>query len=171
MTLKLLYIFTLSWLLIGCSYTNSINSFEDLYTDVKILKPTAKNYTSATSKDATPIIKEPTNTTTNPSQPVSVNIKKIGRIISTTYDTDLKLYLYTFISEPEKEDVIFYYNQKLNYSSANLLKIDVLDNYLISARPYHDKNSLIVPPKKKYIKHKKRNHNIREAIEEKINTF
>ncbi len=171
MTLKLLFIFALSWLLTACSYTNSMNSFEDLYTDVKILKPTSKNYKSATGSDATPIIKEPADTVTNTIEPTSVNIKKTGRIISTTYDSGLKLYLYTFISEPEKEEVIFYYNQKLNYSSANLLKIDVLDNYLINATPYHDKNSLIAPQKKKYIKHKKRNHNIREAIEEKINTF
>ncbi len=171
MTLKLLFIFTLSWLLSACSYTNGINSFEDLYTDVKVLKPTSKNYKSNGSSDTTPIIKEPTHVEKSTIEPKSVNIKKTGRIISTIYDPDLKLYLYTFISEPENEEVIFYYNQKLNYSSASLLTIDVLDNYLISATPYHDKTNLIAPKKKKIIKHKKRNHNIREAIEEKINTF
>ena len=171
MTLKFLSSFTLSLLLTACSYTNSMNSFEDLYTDVKVVKPTSKNYKSSGSSNATPIIKEKPDMSTTLSEPKSVNIKRTGRITSTTYDAGLKLYLYTFISEPEKENVIFYYDQKLHYSSANLIKIDVLDNYLIHATPYHDKSKLISPKKKKYIKHKKVNHNIREAIEEKINTF
>ena len=148
-----------------------MNSFEDLYTDVKILKPTSKNYKSTNENDTTPIIKEVSNTTTNPVEPKSINIKKTGRIISTIYDSGLKLYLYNFISEPEKEDVIFYYDQKLDFSTAKLLEIDVLDNYLINIKPHHNKNALIPTQKKKYIKHKKINHNIREAIEEKINTF
>ncbi len=168
MILQLLFIFTLSWLFSACS---AINSFEDLYTDVKVVKPTSKNYKNSQSSDTTPIIKEAVATTAKAEEPKSVNIKKVGHITSITYDPGLKLYLYTFLSEPEQEEVVFYYNQKLHYAHDNLLKIDVLDNYLIHAIPYHDKHKLIPSKKKKMIKHKKINHNIREAIEEKINTF
>ncbi len=171
MRLKLLPLPLLSLLFTACSFTNGINSFEDLYTDVKVVKPTTNNYKTANASNSAPIIKETHQTTTAPSQAKSLNIKKTGHIISTTYDPDLKLYLYTFLSQPEGEDVIFYYDQKLRFDKTNLIDIDVLDNYLIHALPHPDKKHLIAPQKKKYIKHKKINHNIREAIEEKINTF
>ncbi len=171
MTLKLLPIMIAPLLFTACSYTNNMNTFEDLYTDVKILKPTSKNYKATNSENSTPIIKD---TPTSPTQAIeqkSVHLKKTGRITSTTYDQDVKLYLYTFITEPEGEDVIFYYDQKLNYPSSNLLNVDILDNYLITATKHHNNSSSTLSEKKKYIKHKKQNHNIREAIEEKINTF
>jgi len=171
MTLKLLPIMITPILFTACSYTNSMNSFEDIYTDVKILKPTSKNYKTAGSENSTPIIKD---TITTPTQAVvqkSVHLKKTGRITSTTYDQDVKLYLYTLLTEPEGEEVIFYFDQKLNHPSSDLLNVDILDNYLITATKYQNNKHSSLSQKKKYIKHKKKNNNIREAIEEKINTF
>lgn len=171
MTLKLLPIMIASLAFTACSYTNSMNSFEDIYTDVRVIKPTSKNYKTASAGSSTPIIKETTSSPVELVEQKSIHLKKMGRIISTTYDQDVKLYLYTFISEPEGENIIFYFDQKLNHLSSDLLNVDILDNYLITATRYHDTSSSTPSPKKKYIKHKKRNHNIREAIEEKINTF
>lgn len=171
MTLKLLPIMTTAFLFSACSYTNSMNSFEDIYTDVRIVKPTSKNYKIADGGDITPIIKETITSSSEPVEQKSVHLKRTGRIVSTTYDQDVKLYLYTFITEPEGENIIFYFDQKLNHLSSDLLNVDILDNYLITATKYHDKTSSTISQKKKYIKHKKRNYNIREAIEEKINTF
>jgi len=171
MTLKLLSIMIVSLFLTSCTYRGSLDAFEDLYTDVQIIKPNAKNYQSSENTSTTPIIKESTPPATLQTEKQSVHIKETGRILSTIYDENVKLYIYNFISEASQEQLVFYYDKKLKFTSSSLINVNILDNYLISATEHKNKVSKKLINKKKYIKHMKRNRNIREAIEEKINTF
>lgn len=161
----------LAGLLTACSFRNGGDIFEDLYTDVKVVKPSAKNYAKASNGNTAPILKEPKNMTQTIAEEKSVHLHKTGRIIHAAFDDEVKLYVYTLISDKDGEYTIFYYDQKLNFPSSVLVDVDILDNYLITAKKHTIKSSLSIEEKKKYIKHKKRNYKIKEAIEEKIDTF
>ncbi len=169
MRLKEITIFIMiAWAISGCS---GRGAFDELYSEVQVVKPTAKNYASVTDTSSSSILKETHQDTTQTQEPKSVHIHATGRIIDITFDQDSKLYLYTLLSSKSDERILFFYNKKLNYASSTLLDVDILDNYLITAKKRTLQDNTKSPQKKKIIKHKKRNFNIREAIEEKINTF
>jgi hypothetical protein len=167
----ILSIMIVSQLITACSYRDGENLFEDLYTDVKVVKPSSANYAAQKNTHASPILNEPKKSTQTPTEKKSVHIKKTGRIIQSNFDEEVKLYVYTLIDQQDGGYTIFYYDQKLNFPSSTLVDVDILDNYLITAKKHPIKSSLSVEEKKKYIKHKKRNYKIKEAIEEKIDTL
>ena len=170
--MKHFFTFTLlTILLTGCSTHSPLESFEDIYTNTTVIKPTSKNYSTSAQANTAPIIKEVIPSTSTVLEQKSVQVKLTGRIINTSFDDEVKLYVYTFLADDTQEHTIFYYDQKLTYPTSTLLDVNILDNYLITATKHLNKPSLSISEKKKYIKHKKRNTNIREAIEEKINTF
>lgn len=171
MTLKITAIMIVSLLFNACSFRNGIGAFEDIYTDTTVLKPTSKNYKASTSGNSIPIIKEATPLASEPTEKKSINFRKTGRILTSTFDEELKLYLYTFLADDDANQIIFYYDKKLNHPSSMVLDVNILDNYLVTAKKHIDKSSTSIVQKKKYIKHKRKNRNIHEAIEEKINTF
>ncbi len=154
----------------ACSYRDG-SIFEDIYTDTEVIKPSAHNYGSEIDKNTTPIIKEKVKTPTSSEKHKSVHLQKRGRITNVTFDDEVKLYVYTFVNESNGEYTIFYYDKKLNFPSNILVDVDILDNYLITANKHTPPASETITQKKKYIKHKKINHRIKEAIEEKIDTL
>jgi len=169
MRLKQTMIFIMiAWMLSACA---GRGTFDEIYSDVQVVKPTAKNYASATNKSTSPILKEAHTSQTQSQELKSVHIHTSGRIINVTFDQDSKLYLYTLLSTKEQERTLFFYNKKLNFTSNTQIDVDILDNYLITAKKSFLASTKKKGKKKKIIKHKKRNYNIREAIEEKINTF
>jgi hypothetical protein len=169
MRLKEIIVFIMIALAVsGCS---GRGAFDEFYSDVQVVKPTSKNYASASDNSSASILKDETEQTAQAEEPQSVHIHATGRIIDTTFDQDSKLYLYTLLSSESSERILFFYKKKLNYASNVLLDVDILDNYLITAKKRTIKEETKPSKKKKIIKHKKRNYNIREAIEEKINTF
>ena len=172
--LKILLLSVLGLFITACSYRDGVDSIEDIYTDVKVIKASSGNYAGKVSESSKPILKE-TKYNSAPEytqeEEQSVHIKKTGSIIDVAFEDNVKLYVYTFLSRNDQEQITFYYDKKLNYSSKTLLDIDVLDNFLITAKKHRGDTLKTKSNKKKYIKHKKRNYNIREAIEEKINTF
>jgi hypothetical protein len=98
----------------------------------------------------------------------------VGHITSNSFDPDVNLYIYNFSSDGDDESSIFFYDKKLPYSTSDLVLIDVKDNFLMnieSKGKAGSKKGLTLSQKKKKFKQKKRNYKIREAIEEKINTF
>jgi hypothetical protein len=156
------------WAISGCS---GRSAFDEIYSEVQVVKPTAKNYAATSDNSTSSILKEKHPNTTQTEEPKSVHTHTTGRIIDVTFDQDSKLYLYTILSSKNSERTLFFYDKKLNYTSNTLLDVDILDNYLITAKKHTVTTNVKSTKKKKIIKHKKRNYNIREAIEEKINTF
>ncbi len=155
----------------ACSSRNAIGSFEDLYTDVKVVKPTAGNYSKSATENNAPIIKDQTTTEKTAPEHHSVHAHLTGHIIDRSFDPEVKLYVYTFLSRDDAQQTVFYYDQKLQFASTVLLDVDILDNYLMTVKKHLEKHNMSIPEKKKIIKHKKRNYKIHEAIEEKISTF
>jgi len=167
------HFFTLTLLALlfsGCISQNPLDSFEDIYTDTTVIKPTSKNYRTSEKANTAPIIKDVAPTTPTLEQK-SVQRKLTGRIVQTSFDSEVKLYVYNFLPENTQGYTVFYYDQKLTFPTSTLLDVNILDNYLMTVKKHMNKPSLSVAEKKKYIKHKKINTHIREAIEEKINTF
>ena len=171
MTLKLTAIMIISLSFTACSFRNGIGSFEEIYTDITVVKPTSKNYKASIGGNSLPIIKEAAASASEKIERKSIHLRKTGRILSENFDKELKLYIYTFLANDEADQIVFYYDQKLNHPSTTILDVDILDNYLVTATKHVNKSSASIVQKKKYIKHKRKNRNIREAIEEKINTF
>jgi hypothetical protein len=169
MRLKQTVVFIMiAWMLSGCS---GRGAFDEIYSEVQVVKPTAKNYAATSNNSTSSILKEKHPNATQTEEIKSVHIHTSGRIIDVTFDQDSKLYLYTLLSTKDSERTLFYYDKKLNYASSTLIDVDILDNYLITAKKHTITTNVKSTKKKKIIKHKKRNYNIREAIEEKINTF
>ncbi len=151
---------------------NACAEFDELYSEVDVVHPTSKNYTAATPQ--TSIIKDSpaAENRTTPKEPKSVHIHATGHIIQNSFDQEAKLYLYTLLTQINKEVFVFYSHKKLHFTRETLVDVDILDNYLITAKKHQSEIATkSAKETKKIIKHKKRNFSIHEAIEEKINTF
>jgi hypothetical protein len=160
----------------SCTYKSFTEGVESVYTDEVVIKPTSGNYKSVGATSKKPIIKESyeVKSPDELAKAQTTRFKKVGHITSSSFDSDVNLYIYNFTSDGDEESSIFFYNKKLPYSTSDLVLIDVKDNFLMnieSKGKAGSKKGLTLSQKKKKFKQKKRNYKIREAIEEKINTF
>lgn len=160
----------ISQLFTACSYRNG-EAFEDLYTDVKVVKPSSTHYKTSSKQDNSPILHDSTLNTKNREGEASVQIKETGRIIASSFDNEVKLYVYTLLPESSREHVVFFYDKALNFTSQTLIDVDILDNYLIEASVHEVKPALSIAEKKRYIKHLRKNNKIPPAYEVNIDTY
>jgi hypothetical protein len=173
------YIITLTAIMLSfssCTYKSFTDTVEGVYTDEVVVKPTSGNYKTLANTSKNPIIKESVvvKSPDELAKEQTTRFKKVGRITSSSFDPDVNLYIYNFSSDGDDESSIFFYDKKLPYSTSDLVLIDVKDNFLMnieSKGKAGSKKGLTLSQKKKKFKQKKRNYKIREAIEEKINTF
>jgi hypothetical protein len=160
----------------SCTYKSFTDTVESVYTDEVVVKPTSSNYKTAPNSSNKPILKEPIEVKSPDelAKEQTTRYKKVGRITSSSFDPDVNLYIYNFSSDGDNESSIFFYDKKLPYSISDLVLIDVKDNFLMNIELKSKAGSssgLTLSQKKKKFRQKKRNYKIREAIEEKINTF
>jgi len=164
-------------LLDGCAFKSLSDTIEGIYTDEVVVKPSRVNYKNAPSKSSKPILRDATPQTISPQEIAkkqSERFNKKGYIQNISYDPDVSLYIYHFKSVPNNEDIVFFYNKKLPYSSSELIEVDIKDNFLMDVKQKGSKPTYQEPTlSQKIKKHKKRkrNYKIHEAIEEKINTL
>lgn len=64
------------------------------------------------------------------------DIEMVGYIVSVDKDADVDLYVYTFTDALKTRTIQFFYTKKLSYSTSELLRINVKDNFLKIVKPY-----------------------------------
>ena len=159
----------------SCAFKTLGDSVESIYTDEVVIKPSKINYATAPNNSKKAIVKEEivTKSSEEIAKAQSEKFSKEGYIRSFSFDSEVKLYIYNFATI-DNEELVFFYDKKLPYSYSDLIKVNVKDNFLLSAKAVKKGSSLknLTPSKKRdlIIKRRKRS-NIHEAIEEKINTL
>ena len=165
-----------SQLITACALREG-EQFEDIYTDVKVVKPTSDHYSSnKTPASNSPILKQQVQQTEqtdeNTDYDTHLRIKETGVITSSSYDEEVSLYMYTLTPNDGGEPILFFYDKKLDMQSDAPVDVDIKDNYLYNITTHKDTFSAQSPAQKvKYIKHIKQNKNIPAALEVNIDTY
>jgi len=159
----------------SCAFRSLSDTVESIYTDEVVIKPSKVNYGSAPNSSKRAIVKEEIiqKSSDEIAKAQSEKFSKKGYIRSFSFDSDVKLYIYNFATI-DNQELVFFYDKKLPYSYSDLIKVDVKDNFLVSAKALKkDASSKELTPsqKRKLIIKRRKRSNIHEAVEEKINTL
>ncbi len=168
--MKRIYLFLTIFAFVGCTPKSVVDGVGGIFVDEEVVHAKGGNYSTASATSNTPIIKEQHIKKTSP-QESSQTLSKTGQITSSSYDPDVKLYIYTFESN-DGEMMTFFYSKKLPYLSQDLLRVTIKDNFLTNYSKLNGAQTLNPTQKKIKFLHKKRiNSNIQTPVEEKISTF
>ncbi len=89
--------------------------------------------------------------------PQENKIEMVGYIIFSDKDKNVRLYYYTIINALKTKRIQFFSKNPIRYNPNKLVKIKVVDNYLVDYQPYkailkrRRFNNKITPPKEYYI--------------------
>ncbi len=168
-------LFVVIFLFGGCAFRSLSDTVESIYTDEEVVKPTSANYKLPPSSTNRAILKEEVvaKSPEDIAKEQTKRFKAEGYIRSFSYDPDVKLYIYNFVSK-DNQELVFFYDKKLPYTYGDLVKVDVRDNFLMGIKAQNSNTStqtLTPTQKRKLIIKKRKKSKIREAVEEKINTL
>ncbi len=130
----------------GCTFREIGENIESIYTATEVVKPYPDNYRMIKPSRDTPVLckksekKKIKKWTKEVKEP---DIILSGYIIKSSYDTDVDLYVYTFLENITNNYHIFYYNKKLPYTKDDLIKVKIADNFLKDSKRVYNKDSKI----------------------------
>ncbi len=154
----------------GCTPKSVMDGVEGIFVDEQVVNAKNSNY-SLPANSGGAIIHEKSKSKPATQKSLSQTISKSGHISSSSYDSDVKLYIYTLEAD-DGEIVTFFYDKKLPIKPNDLLVVTIKDNYLINYTKKGSSPSLTPTQKKlKFLQHKRKRSKIQTPIEEKIDTF
>ena len=153
MKFNIILIMLLSLLIIGCAYKNPFISEK---------RATSANLSEGYINKNAPIInttrekpifipqKYPKNniTTQNDLQDQSTTIEMVGYILYRNIDKNTRLYYYTFTNAIKTQRLQFFSKEPIPYNPNRLVRIKVVDNFLVDYQPYR-----AITKKRKFNKH------------------
>ncbi len=147
-TIKISITVFILFLFNGCTFREIGQNIESLYTDTEIVKPRIDNYRMIKPKKNTPVLCETEKKSKIEKwlKGPKVSPKPIpltGYITNRSYDTDVDLYVYTFIENISNNYHIFYSDKKLKYTKSDLIKVKIEDNFLKDSKKVYVKDSKI----------------------------
>ncbi len=159
----------------SCTFREIGENIEDLYTYTEVIKPYKDNYQPVRPSKYNPVLMEKKKEHTIKKKKVVKEPEVIlaGYITQESYDTDVDLYVYTFLENISNNYHIFYYDKKLPYTKNDLIKVKISDNFLKDHKKYYVKDTkpedLAETKYQRFRRIRKMQEN-RAAYEETINT-